>query len=182
MNIIGYRLSIPDNDTYMCEDDSNLDKCPVCGYRIENYPHNPQWRCNNPKTDISATYDGQWVVSKKMRSILVQECPFDVDFIGFESTLQYFHLIPKRIIAFDFVRRKTRFEKQCEACGRYESVVGAKPAFLVEHTILSHGFYGSDLFFGSGNERHNLLFVSATLKSSFIKSDVFGVDYDPVYL
>ncbi|MCA3009916.1 MAG: hypothetical protein INH34_16205 [Phycisphaerales bacterium] len=76
-------------------------------------------------------------------------------------------------VAFDPVRRKTRFEKKCALCGNFESIVGATPAFILEsEKVEEMGMYCTDLCFGSGREKSPLFVVGASLKDDLTRNFV----------
>jgi hypothetical protein len=49
--------------------------------------------------------------------------------------------------------------KPCGICGGFESVVGATPVELITKEPLGHGFFRTDLAFGSNQEKFPLILV-----------------------
>lgn len=180
-NIIGYTLSGQDNDSYMFEDDSCLEKCDMCGYRIDFSAYNPEYRlARKTQRDITATYDGQWIVSDRLRLVCEANGVADVLFRPFNKEPRFFQFISTRVVPFDVERRKTRFIKLCPKCGNYESIAGATPAYLKITKALDFGIYRTDVLFGSGNEKHPLIIVAPDVKEIFELEKLRGLEFGPV--
>lgn len=180
---IGYTFTGYDNDTYMFEDDSCLDKCPACGYRTEFIVHNPKYALGRKgrNSDISATYDGQLIVSKKFRDICVSAGVRNVIFDEFENEPNFFHLNVTEILRFNPDCAKTRFIKKCSVCGNFESVVGIKPACFFVDGPVPFGIYRSDVAFASGNEKHPLIVISFEIFDIFNQAGLKGLAFAAAY-
>jgi hypothetical protein len=183
MKIIGYNLDGQDNDTYMFRDNSPLPKCEGCGYRLDFSPTNRKYVLKKCKDAISATYDGQTIISKAFKEFCELNEYLGIKFGAFENDPNHFHLTLTHIVKFDSIRRKTRFEKLCPQCGNYESIVGATPVYLLVDKSLEDGFYRSDLIFASGNEKHPLTLVGIETKAKLIAAGLGlkDVDFSPAY-
>jgi hypothetical protein len=131
--------------------------------------------------DISHTYDGQTIVSKAFKEFCEKNEYRWIKFGEFENDPNHFHLILRRVVKFDAVRRKTRFEHLCPHCGNYESIVGVKPAYLLVNEPLGDGFYRSDLLFASGNEKHPLTFVGIQTRAKLKLSGLKGLEFAPAF-
>jgi hypothetical protein len=181
MNIVGYKIGGQDNDTYMFRDDSSLQKCDGCGYRLDFYATNRQYCLKKSGSDISATYDGQTIVSQIFKEFCEQNKFKGVKFVAFENDPNHFHLTVTPEVKFDAIRSKTRFENLCSQCGNYESIVGAKPAYLLAAQPLRDGFYRTDLIFASGNEKHPLILVGQETKAKLEAASLVGLEFSPAY-
>lgn len=163
------------------EDDASLAKCPQCGYRLEFQLTNPGYVLKKSNRDLSATYEGQLIVSSAFRNHCLSESYPGLEFIDFKNDPKHFHLIVNRQVKFDAKRRKTRFEKPCSKCGNYESVVGATPCYLVQNESLGSGFYRTDLFFGSGHRKSPIALVGAETKMKLEKAGLKGLEFEAAY-
>lgn len=181
MNIVGYRLSYQFNGTDMFRDNSSLPKCNGCGYRLDFSPTNPKYVLRGTKRDISATYDGQTIVSKAFKEFCERNKYSGLEFRPFENDPSHFHFIVNRQVKFDAKRRGVRFENLCPQCGNYESVVGGKPAYLIIAEPLVDGFFRSDLLFASGNEKHPLTLVGIETKTKLKAAKLRGLEFSPAY-
>ena len=181
MKTVGYKLGGQDNDTYMFRDDSCLPKCNGCGYRLDFSPTNPKYVLRKGKDDVSHTYDGQTIVSKAFKEHCERNGYRGIRFGAFENDPNHFHLILTQIVKFDAIRRKVRFENLCPQCGNYESVVGARPAYLLVDKALDDGFYRSDLLFASGNEKHPLTLVGIQTRAKLKVSGLRGLEFSPAF-
>jgi hypothetical protein len=181
MKMVGYNLSGQDNDTHMFRDNSIVAKCEACGYRLDFLRTNPNYVLRGSKRDLSATYDGQTIVSKAFKEFCERNEYRGLKFAIFENDPDHFHLILTRVVKFDAAKRKTRFDKLCPECGNYESVVGATPSFLLVSDPLKDGFYRTDLLFGSGNEKHPLELVGTATKAKLEAAKLKGLEFKPAY-
>jgi hypothetical protein len=181
MKTVGYAIGGQDNDTYMFSEGDAVPKCNGCGFRLDFFRTNPAYRLTKCRGDISHTYDGQTIVSKAFRDFCRNNGYQGVRFETFENNPHHFHLKVDEVVSFDAVRRKTRFENLCPECGNYESVVGAKPAYLLIDHILKDEFFRSDLLFASGNEKHPLTIVGVETKAKLKVSGLKGLEFSPAF-
>ncbi|HRI68290.1 MAG TPA: hypothetical protein PK156_28870 [Polyangium sp.] len=108
------------------------------------------------KYDISGSYDGVDVASRRFKDLYERSGMTGLQFkeLGDDA----FAIRATNVVAFDAVRRGTKFEKKCDACGIYESVTGATPVYLLPGEVVPDmGFARTDLEFASGDEKHPLL-------------------------
>jgi hypothetical protein len=192
MNLIGYNLSGPDNGTYMFRDRSGLKRCPLCGYRLDFISHNPDYQFRRREADqydgyvkrgadFSSTYDMYKIVSDRFRAFCMEQEYTYLAFGEFSKDKSHFNFVANRIVEFDAVRRVTNFEKLCCACGNYESVVGAKPAYLLRSKPLEDGFYRSDLLFGSGDSKGPLILVGIETREKLKAAKLKGLEFSPAF-
>jgi len=178
---VGSKLSAQDNGTHMFVDYKTIPHCPQCGYRLDYFAINRGYRWKDSQEDVGATYDGYLIVSEQFRSFCLHEGYTGLKFEIFENDHQHYALIVEHTVAFDYAKRKTKFEKLCPACENYESVVGAKPSYLITDQALSDGMYRSDLLIGSGNEKHPLIFVAETTRLRMLASGLKGLEFSDVF-
>ncbi len=181
MNIVGFKIGGQDNDTHMYGRNSFPKKCDGCGYRIDFSATNSKYCFKHSGVDISATYDGQTIVSRAFKDFCECSNYRGIKFGVFDNDSHHFHFIVTREIKFDANRRKTRFENLCPQCGNYESVVGAKPAYLLIAKPLHDGFYRSDLLFGDGNEKHPLTLIGIETKAKLEAANLNGLEFALAY-
>jgi hypothetical protein len=134
--------------------------CPKCGRKTNPNYINPKFRARKRKWDMSGTYDGYTIVSKRFRDFCKRSKWKGMNFVPLPADKGFFVLRLLLILAFDAKRRKTRFDDPCPACGAFYNVIGSDPAFLagIKQPIMD-GFYRSDLEFASGPEQAPLIFV-----------------------
>jgi hypothetical protein len=183
--ILGWEVSIPDNDSYMLGDETEkvvdpiLRKsydwrfmlkgrphpatCQRCGRKTDGDYLNPQFRVKKRRHSLSITYDGYVVASKVFQEICISAGYPGVEFIELPSDPEFAVIRVHNIVAFDPVGRGTRLENLCSACGRHSVVVGATPVFLKGvRSPLKDGFYRTDLEFGCTHGQHPLLILGAS--------------------
>jgi hypothetical protein len=131
--------------------------------------------------DLSATYDGQWIVSDNFKSFVESKGYGGISFASFRFDQKHFHVVLGRIVPFDGERRRTKFGRLCPRCGNYDDVIGAKPAYLRTVKYLEDGFYRTDLLFGSGDEKHPLMIVGPNTKHELEESSLVGLEFAPAY-
>ncbi len=178
--IIGYGISVQDDDSYMLGEDSFKPKdnggfydwrfgkdgmphpatCKTCGSKINPDYVNAAYRVLKRKRDITFTYDGYTLVSNRLRDYLREHNYPGVELITLPNDKDFYWLRSNRTIKFDIERRGTRFEKFCNTCGNYFNVIGAIPIYIKEaNETLPDGFYRTDIEFGSGHEQHPIIVV-----------------------
>jgi len=179
--LVGYTLSGQDNDAYMFSKTETVERCVVCGYRLKFLAFNPSYEAGNSKADFAATFDGFWIVSLRFKEFCLAEEYKDLSFGEFEKDKKHFNFGVSRIVEFDALKRQTRFENFCSACGNYESVIGATPSYLLISDVLKDGFYRSDLLFGSGDEKHPLIFVGIETKAKLENTGLIGLEFSEAF-
>jgi hypothetical protein len=157
-----YRLSARDNDSYFFRDRQDVKRCSVCSALLDKWKEDlsavPIKRA--PKYDVSYSYDGVYVVNNRFRACVEENAITGLVFTPLQAGL--FSIRPKVSVPFDAARRGTRFLKQCQVCGQYESVVGATPVFLAAKAVIpERGFVRTDLEFGSFDEKHPVVLCGA---------------------
>ncbi len=130
--------------------------------------------------DVSTTYDGVVVASHafkqvydgdKLTGLAFRALPDDPDFLSIQAV---------RTVSFDAERRKTRFLDKCQKCGRYKTVAGATPVFLIEgNSIGALEFVRTDVEFASGDEKHPLILCGVSAGRVLSNYNIKGLDLVP---
>lgn len=152
--------------------------CPACGYRMAGAPPDTGMKLRR-RYDVSFTYDNACVVSRAVLDVLADFGLTAADYKALD-TEGYFYLYPGAVLPFDAARRKTRFDKPCAVCGRYESVTGATPVFLLQAPAPSAHVYRTDVEFGSGNEKAPLIILDNALGLALRAVKPKGAYFEPI--
>ncbi len=179
-DILGFVVFGEDNGSHMHRSSAGAGRCGSCGYLIDRSAVDPEVRIQRRSFDLSTTYDGVHVASLRFKEHVRRMLYIGVNFLPLPADPEFFVIRPQTIVAFDSVRRRTRFEKLCPACGQYESVVGVTPPFLKQSDPLSNGFFRTDLEFGSGDAKGALLLVAAATRERLDRERFRGLTYHPV--
>lgn len=156
--------------------------CPKCGTCMD-YRYTPERISidRSRKYDVSYTHDLRKLFSKTFVSFCRDVLHSDEEFRLVKGDgMDFFYMYPSKVLEFDIERRKTRFEKPCDVCGGYESIVGARPAFLRTRSPIGPGFYRSDIAFSSGTSKFPLFFVSTEWKEHLESQRFRGIEFEPV--
>ena len=186
--IIGYSISGDDNDSFMCssadvvhENMEGLSVCPKCGYRTDFFYINRNFRVSRRMYDLSSTYDGYNIVSRKFKEFCVRKGYNSIEFKGFDADPDFFALMPLTIVEFDTDRNEPRYENYCEECGNFESVVGPFPVYLKDVSKpLADGFYRTDLLFASGNEKSPLTIIGPNIKDAILREGFKNISFEEI--
>ena len=171
---LGYRLSGPDNDSYMLHGGDSAPRCPVCGFVLNHEWINEKFSLKKRQWDISFTYDAYCIVSTRFRDALGNDR--GAIYRALPSEPLFFVLDANEAVAFDSHRRKTRFENFCEGCGRYRQVIGSTPVFLPTTEPLPDRLLRTDIEFGSDDALHPLLLVGPNLGADLASADLAGLE------
>lgn len=177
--IIGYWISGYDNDSYMtgcCDrlfpEAGNVPKCEKCGYRTDYRYTNLDFRLKRKTMDFSSTYDGITIVSLKFKEFCLRYGYDNLRFVELPESPGFFQFyVEGNIIEYD----AGESERLCDACGLYESIV--QPIIKCNGTTepLSDGFYQSNLWFGSGNEKSPLTIISPATKEKLAREKLKNI-------
>jgi hypothetical protein len=172
--IIGYEICGYDNDSHMTgnwnkflpEIKSIIPKCDSCGYRLDYKFINPHFKLNRKTLDFSSTYDGVTIVSLKFKEFCNRYGYDNLEFTILPSTPNFYGFaVIENTLPYNFITK----EKLCKKCGQYESVVGPTLNLDNINEPLTDGFYQSDLWFASGNEKSPVLIIAPSTKANFDK-------------
>ncbi len=158
-----FRFSIEHNGLYFFYERTDVRRCPVCKELLAKWDEDltaelkviPVHR-RKKKYDISGSYDGVDVASLRFKDLYERSGMTGLQFTDLGDDA---HAVrATNVVAFDAVRCGTKFENRCDTCGRYESVTGARPVYLLPGEVVPDmGFARTDLEFASGDEKHPLL-------------------------
>jgi hypothetical protein len=195
----GYRLSIDDNQSYAFRESPHLtsnqqihqalvpdmtgaprasvSRCWQCGELLTKWDEPLDGlKIKKRRYDISVTYDGIDVASKRFKEIYESNALVGFKFIRLPDDPDFYQIQAELVVALDPIG--SRFEKQCPVCGIYESVICPSEKLLEGQTIPDRAFARSDLEFASNDEKHPLLFCgpaagevlkNANLKGLYLK-------------
>ena len=170
--IIGYEMTGYDNNSYMtgsCEklyDLPFIPKCDKCGYRTDYRYTNKDFKIKRKTLDISSTYDGITIVSLKFKEFCNRYDYKNLVFVDLPKSPNFFQFYTQDNLINYSASLK---ENLCEKCGQYESIVG--PSMQLDNITkpLEDGFYQSDLYFASGNEKSPIIIISPVTKENLQK-------------
>lgn len=162
--IIGYDLYGWDNKSHMtgsCEKLfsglTDIPRCKDCGYRTDYRYNNPAFILKRKGFDFSSTYDGVTIVSERFKRFCENNHYSNLAFIPILNAPNYFQFYIKGNIIEFTAHTKENF---CESCKQFENIIG--PGINLEkiNEPLIDGFYQSDLWFASGNEKSPVIIVA----------------------
>jgi hypothetical protein len=154
--ILAYIAWPPDDGTHMWADPKTRGTpppgviCEVCDQRIDYNAVNPNYKAPRSYYDLSRAFDGDFLVSPKLRSYLEDQALSGLRFVDIPSSRRYFILQCANVL--ELVRPATlELEEYCGACGQYKSVAGIMQEEIegVRQPI-REGIYFSDLKVGYG--------------------------------
>lgn len=183
MTVIAFTFEAPDGDAHFFEEAPDSIFCSDCGSCVDRSFLPARLKPRRKSYEVSCTYDNRMIVSNRFREFCLQHDIEGAEFTPVNGIGSFYLLESNRQVKFDWERRKTRFENLCAVCGRYESIVGAYPAFLKDiNQPLLHGFYCSDLEFGSGREKTPILFVGTETKKLIEEAHFKRPEFEEVIL
>lgn len=178
--ILGYEISVYDNDSYMtgswntflAEVESIIPKCSSCGYRLDYRFINPHFKLKRQTLDYSSTYDGVDIVSLKFKEFCVRYGYTNLLFGNLPSAPGFYSFsVKQNLLPYNFRLQ----ENLCIVCGQYESIVGPSLNIDLINKPLEDGFYQSDLWFASGNEKSPVIIVAPSTKVNLDKENIKGL-------
>lgn len=181
--LIGYEIFGNDNNSYMtgsCEklmpELKFLPKCKKCGYRTDYRYTDKDFIQKRKSLDFSSTYDGIIIVSLKFKEFCIRNRYDNIEFIDLPKAPTFYQFyINGNVLNYE-ARIKEKF---CEACKQFESVVG--PTFKsLEMQLLENGFYQSDLWFGSGNEKSPIIIIAPEVKYKIERERFRNIFFDKI--
>lgn len=169
-----------DNNTFMHKVYPNL--CPKCGYSTK-VEINEYFRLNKRKYDVSATWDSFPIVSQKFKDFCEVEGFENIDFVSFINEPNFYSYTINKIFRLDSARRNVVFNNFCDACKRFEEIVGAVPSFIEEGFVIQeNSFYRSEFEFGGFNRKFPLTIVSIDVAEKIKRQKFKGIYFKDVLL
>jgi len=175
--ILGYLIVPADNGAYMLRGPSTPVRCEGCSFAVNHRWIDPHFELRRETFDISTTYDGYVIASARFCEMVSSK---GAECIPLQLAPQFSVLFAREVIAFDAVRRRTRFLDKCPLCGHYRAVAGATPVYLVDDVPVPNRLVRSDVEFGSGDERHPLLLVGTELGDELASASLAGLALEPI--
>jgi len=131
--------------------------------------------------DISHTSDLRYLFSARFVQFCYEVLGSTETFHKINSdTGALYYMNPSNIISFDVERRRTQFGNKCSECGGYDSIVGARPAFLKIDKPIEDGFYRTDIMFGSGVNRSPLFLVGKHWRDLMLAQKFRGIKFEEI--
>lgn len=148
--IHGCYISRPDAKAFYFED-TDAPACAVCGLVDDPCWINPAFEIGRKRYDISATYDGADVVSRRF----VDFCGDwgGVRFLELPNTEGMHLMIVERVVKFDDGLDERSQTSLCPRCGRYVEIAGPRPLCPSRGETIQRGFSRTEFLYGSG---HNI--------------------------
>ncbi len=171
--LVGYEISGYDNDSYMtgsCDklfpELFDIPKCNKCGYRTDYKFTNKEFQLKRKSMDYSSTYDGITIVSSKFKEFCEQYSYDNLKFVELPNHPTFFQFY----VEGNILKYNARLnENLCTECDQFESVVGPSLNLETINEQLKDGFYQSDLWFASRNEKSPITIISPTTKQNLDK-------------
>src|SRR5438552_10193794 len=104
---LGFKLSGPDNDSYMLQKAARVPRCGSCRIALTHDWINPEFTLVVTRLDLSYTYDGYCIVSQRFRETLSDRGAI---YRELAAVPEFFALYADDVVQFDAGRRGTRFE------------------------------------------------------------------------
>jgi hypothetical protein len=156
-------------------------RCPVCGHLLDKWNEPLTGLVIKRKYDISATYDGIIVVSRRFRDVYEVLSLTGAVFTSLPDDPGFYSILSSRVVKIDTDRRHPRMEKLCPACGLYESIVGPTPLYLKPgETIGDHEFVQTDLEFATKDEKHPLILCGSAAGAALKAAKLKGLDLEKI--
>ncbi len=200
--IIAYKLSIDSNESYMLGESTIQMKdpeklkfyswrflldgklhpatCPNCGRKTNKSFINDEFDFKIKKYDISATYDGYYIVSEKFKSFCESQ---NIDGLIFTKLKKYpfYRLEAANILKFDADYAKTRFENYCNECQAYSTIIGTTPCKLISvDSPISKGLFRTDFEFGSSLNQHYLIIAGVETMKNMEQAKLEGLFFKEI--
>lgn len=144
-----------DNGLHFFESRDDVARCPTCGQLLRKWDENlsvvPIPR--KLRFDVSASYDGVDVVSKRFRKIYEKAGLTGLHFVEL-SRSDVFAILARDVVAYDPSQSPLVLEDYCQACGQYDQVASPWPVSLKTGSIVPDlGFVRTDVEFGLGGRK-----------------------------
>jgi hypothetical protein len=158
----------------------DVHRCSICGELLAKWDEALTGLVvKKRKYDIAVTYDGVEVVSERFRSVCESHRLAGLTFRQLPDDPAFFAIRPTNVVAFDTVRRKTRFVNPCATCGQHKAVVGATPVFLKVGSVIGPlEFARTDVEFGNDDGKHPLLLCGQASADALTKAKLSGLDLE----
>lgn len=177
-----FRLSVRDNGQFAFYKRPDLKRCWKCGEMLDKWNEPlPGFTVLSLKgLDLSTTHDSLDIASRLFKECYESHHMVGLSFTPLTGPQPCFKVLGEIIVPFDSVKRRTKFLKQCEVCGRCDEVIGATPVFLKDGaSVPENGFARTDLEFGTGDRKGPVLLCGPAAAAAFAEAHLSGVDLMP---
>ena len=179
-----YALHPADNDSFMF-DHELAPRCPACTLVTDAEWVNPSFKLVDRGLDVSMTYDGCLVTSRRFAN-LVDGLP-GIRTRAIPSAPGFLATAVDPRVPFDTERHGTRLEDPCGRCGRFKVVIGATPVLLRDGAVVPLGFSRTDIAFGdaadygsSPKAQSPIILVDPTTAATLRAKRLVGLDLMPI--
>ena len=197
--LIGYKLSGHDNDSYMLGEETRkalTDEerqyfdwrfvkdgnqhpatCPKCGRKLDADYVDPNFRLCKKSMDISSTYDGYTIVSEKFRLFCKSQAISGIEFIGLPMQTEHYRLVVRNIIEIDKTNSVgIRYLYYCDRCRSYAGVFGTGGVrFKGIESPITQGIYRTDLEFAQAHEQCPVIVVGTEVAAAMKSANFKGI-------
>jgi hypothetical protein len=160
--------------------------CPAGGGRLDFTTMNPKFKAPRSYFDLLRTYDGDFLVSVKLREYLENSGLVGLKFLSIPSTRRFSVMLVSNVLKLSPLPTLRR-EEYCEVCREYRSVYGVKfvndtwhHGFQGVDEPIPCGLYFSDLRFGFGSRMGPILIVGLDTWADLKAQEFKGIDGFPI--
>lgn len=176
--VVAKLLRGDDNRSFMYYD--YPDCCTKCHYTVKR-SISPDFKLKRKQYDVSYTYDGYLIVSKRFKSFCEEKEYSNVTFHGLVNEPDFYCLESCEVVSLDYERRKVKFIDLCDKCGRYAEVIGATPSYIENNFEMKENtFYRSEFDFGSYNRKSPLIIIGNEMAEEMLKMKFKGLYFKDV--
>ncbi len=178
--VVGKILEGQDNKNFMHNVYPHC--CHECNYPTKQEINDDfQIKCRN--YDVSYTYDGYLIVSKKFKLYCENKNYNNIMFYRLPKETEFYCVAVNKALELDYKKREVKFINKCHICGRYAEVIGATPAFIKDKNLLTNNdFYKSSVDFGSFEGKSPLIILNNEMAQELLKQKFKGLYFDDIFL
>lgn len=180
---LAYTAWPADNHTHMWADPKTRGNpppgviCPVCDMRMDRTAINPKYEPPRSYYDLSRAFDGDILVSPRLKEFLERQELTGLRFVEIPSSRRCFIL--QCTIGLVYIRPPTaRMEEYCPACKQHKSIWGNKPEcahFAGVHAPIHEGVFFTDIKAGYYPQMGSLLIVGVDTWRSMVEQGFKGL-------
>lgn len=143
-----HNLSGPDNATFAFHGREGISRCGMCGGSL-NKMADPLAgvKIRRRKYDVSYTYDGLCIVSKRFKDVWESNGLTGAEFKALPDDQGYYALWSQNIVEYDPDAAGAQFEERCNACGRHKGVTCGRICLKAGSFVPDRGLAQTDLWF-----------------------------------
>ena len=131
--------------------------------------------------DVSYTYDGYLIVSKRFKQFCEEKLYQNAIFHSIPQEMDFYFFESSKVIPIDYARRPVDFIDFCKVCNRYAEVIGMSKNHIQQGFVMEENtFYRSEYDFGSHNHKSPLIIVSLQIAKDLKAQKFKGLFFDDV--